>query len=93
MLNWSPALDDAATRDEISYNIYTSATPGRQDFTRPSFTVQGGCSAILEAPSAVTACHVVVRAADPAGNEDDNKRELHISAADAAPVQADSVRR
>ncbi len=88
-LFWHPASDDICTRDEIRYNIYTSTSPGKQNFSQPMRFVQGECSAKLADIPAGVNQYVVVRAVDAFGNEDSNVHEIAVLTAAATRTQAD----
>jgi hypothetical protein len=82
VVTWAPAHDDVSTRDEISYNIYSSTTQGGQDFSTPAFRTSGCGSMSLTGLTPGTSYYIVVRSADAFGNEDGNRRSIEIIGVD-----------
>lgn len=75
-LTWQPASDRFTAPGKILYDIYYSATPGGENFSKPSWTTAPGATTFRTPglPSHGQA-YFVVRARDTAGNEDGNTRE------------------
>jgi hypothetical protein len=76
ILSWQPATDNVAHGAAIVYDIYYSTTPGGEDFTHPTWSTLPGAPTFRTPglPSHGDA-YFVVRARDPAGNEDTNTHE------------------
>jgi hypothetical protein len=75
-LSWNPATDDVTPSSQIVYEIFTSITPGGEDFAHPSWTTPPGATT-FRTPGLPShgAIYFVVRAMDQAGNVDQNKVE------------------
>ena len=75
-LRWNPATDDVTPSSQIVYEIFTSITPGGEDFARPSWTTTPGATT-FRTPGLPShgAIYFVVRAMDQAGNVDQNRVE------------------
>ena len=72
-LSWNAAADDVTPSSQIVYEIYMSARPGREDFSRPNWSVRGATH--FDTPSVPLGEFFVVRARDQAGNTDHNRIE------------------
>ncbi|MFZ1731821.1 MAG: hypothetical protein WBQ23_02570 [Bacteroidota bacterium] len=92
-LYWPPARDDVSTRDEITYNIFASTLPGRQDFSSPTLRIKGDVSVSLAGLASAGSYYFVVRAVDAFGNEDTNRREIVINASSSESTQTMQSRR
>jgi hypothetical protein len=75
-LTWRAANDDVTPTTGIVYDVYFSATPGGEDFSRPTWVTTPGATSFRTPglPSHGDA-YFVVRARDAAGNEDANAVE------------------
>ncbi len=72
-LSWQAATDDVTPSSQIVYDVYVSATPGAEDFSRQTWTTPAGVTSYRTPglPSHGT-FYFVVRARDSAGNQDRN---------------------
>jgi hypothetical protein len=75
-LGWSAATDNRTPTAQLVYDIFTAASPGAEDFLRPTWTTKPGATS-FRTPGlpAHGAAYFVVRARDRAGNEDANMVE------------------
>lgn len=71
---WTPASDDIAAPDQISYNLYASTEPDGHNFAQPNDTIVGGSSGAVTGLAPDTRYYIVCRAMDPSGNEEENTR-------------------
>lgn len=76
-LRWQPASDPGAPSSELVYDIYEATRAGGESFASPAWTTAPGATAFRTPglPSHGT-FYFVVRARDPAGNEDANTVEV-----------------
>jgi hypothetical protein len=76
-LFWLPASDNSTNVDNIVYDVYSSLTQHREDFTKPprATSAQGAASITLVEKNLGTRYYYVVRARDFAGNRDTNIAE------------------
>jgi hypothetical protein len=77
ILLWSPATDDGTPQDSIVYNVYLATASGAQSFSNPDATTPPGetlhrMASLLPG----TTYHIVVRAQDSHGKEDQNHIEM-----------------
>ncbi len=76
VVTWKPASDDFAPVELLQYEIYTSPTPGAQDFTAaPLAKVTNATSIALKDLEPGKTYNIVCRVRDNAGNMDTNKTE------------------
>ena len=80
-LGWSPAFDRTPA-SRMRYRIYVATRPGGQDFAAPRLTVTATTTAIVDGLAAGVGYHVVVRAVDERGLEDDNRIERAVATPD-----------
>ena len=75
-LRWSAAHDDVTPSSQIVYDVFSSTTPGGENFAQPTWTTAPGVTKFQTPglPSHGTV-YFVVRARDQAGNEDINQVE------------------
>jgi hypothetical protein len=75
-LRWQAASDSAYPSSEIVYDIYESTVPGGENFASPTWTTAPGATS-FRTPGLAShgTFFFVVRARDPAGNEDSNTVE------------------
>lgn len=89
-LTWAEAADNQTLKKDIRYRVYASLTPGNEDFANPIAVSPPGVPGMSVAASNLilvkttgnvsnTDYYLVVRAADGAGNVDDNKIEVHVT--------------
>lgn len=91
---WDPASDDVSAAENIQYAIYTSSSPGEQDFSTPSIITDPGttCYTFDELYSGIE-YYFVVRAIDEAGNIDENQIEKSASTkVDTTPPEFDGIK-
>jgi hypothetical protein len=89
-LAWAPATDDNFPADSIVYHVYVSENAGGQDFGAPALsTPAGATTALVTGLNVASDYFVVVRAEDPAGNEDANTEEVQGTTGDAVRFGAD----
>ncbi len=75
-LRWQPASDPAAPSSEIVYDIYEATRAGGESFASPTWTTAPGATVFRTSGLASHGTfYFVVRARDPAGNEDANTVE------------------
>ncbi len=76
-LFWLPASDNVTHPENILYDVYSSLTQHREDFTKPprATSAPGAASIVLQEVNAATRYFYVVRARDVAGNVDQNNVE------------------
>ncbi len=76
-LRWQPASDPAAPSSELVYDIYEATRAGGESFASPTWTTAPGATA-FRTPGLAShgTFYFVVRARDPAGNEDANTVEV-----------------
>jgi hypothetical protein len=75
-LAWDPATDDVSPSSEIVYDVYQASSPGREDFSAPTYTTSPGATSFATPPLAGDRpYYFVVRARDRAGNRDSNRVE------------------
>lgn len=75
-LKWTSAKDATTPTGRIVYDLYQATAPGKENFTRPTYTTRRGATTFATPPLSSTAPHYfVVRARDAAGNRDHNRRE------------------
>ncbi|MCZ6692009.1 MAG: Ig-like domain-containing protein [Planctomycetota bacterium] len=78
-VRWAPAMDDIDLPSGISYNVYTSPTPGGQVFSMPDATSPpGATSQTVGGLQPATTYFLVVRAQDSSGNEESNFVEVSV---------------
>lgn len=86
LVSWTLATDNASAPGAIRYRVYLATAPGAQDFTMPAAVTSGGAtSTTLSGLLPSTTYHVVVRAVDEAGNEDQNLVERAAATGDTVP--------
>jgi hypothetical protein len=89
-LAWQPATDDNFPGDAIVYHVYVSEIPEGQDFDAPALSTPAGATgALVTGLVAASNYFVVVRAQDPAGNQDTNTAEVQGTTGDAVSFRAD----
>jgi hypothetical protein len=71
---WTPAVDDIAPAEQISYNLYSSTEPDGHNYAQPNDTIVGGNRGVVTGLEADTRYYIVCRAMDPSGNEEENTR-------------------
>lgn len=72
-LSWISATDNRAQPSEIVYNVYVATSPGAQNFSSPNATtLPGATQYTVTGLTPNTDYYFVVRARDPAGNEEGN---------------------
>jgi hypothetical protein len=77
-LSWEAATDNVTPSPEIVYDVYVAATPGGEDFSKPTWTTPPGVTTYrTPGLSSHGTFYFVVRARDSAGNEDLNTLEQH----------------
>jgi hypothetical protein len=76
-LFWLPASDNVTHPENILYDVYSSLTQHREDFTKPprATSAPGAASIAITEANAATRYFYVVRARDVAGNVDNNNVE------------------
>jgi hypothetical protein len=75
-LAWKPATDNVTPSIEIVYDIYQATAPGREDFSKATYTTPSGATSFATpALPATKTYYFVVRARDRAGNRDRNRVE------------------
>jgi hypothetical protein len=75
-LVWAAAKDNVTRSSRIRYDIYRATSPGRENFSRATYTTRRGATAFATPPLPSTKAYFfVVRARDAAGNRDHNRRE------------------
>jgi hypothetical protein len=74
--SWVPATDDVSDPANITYDVYSSTTSGKYDFTTPFAVVKGQSEAVITGLQPSTQYYFVCRAKDEAGNEDQNTVEV-----------------
>jgi hypothetical protein len=74
--SWVAATDDVSDPANITYDVYSSKTSGKYDFTTPFAVVKGQTEAIITGLQPSTQYFFVCRAKDEAGNEDQNTVEV-----------------
>jgi hypothetical protein len=77
-LSWQAASDDVTPGSRIVYDVYLGSAPGREDFSKPTWTTPAGVTSYATPglPSHGS-YYFVVRARDGAGNRDANRVEVH----------------
>jgi chitodextrinase len=89
-LAWQPATDDNFPAASIVYHVYVSENAGGQDFGAPVLsTAAGATTALVTGLDAASDYFFVVRAEDPAGNQDANTVEVEGTTGDAVRFGAD----
>ena len=80
LLTWTAARDNRTPRSRLVYDVFTSTTPGGENFLSPRWTTKPGVSS-FKTPGLPSqgAAYFVVRARDQAGNEDGNMIERPLS--------------
>jgi hypothetical protein len=75
-LSWRAATDDLTPSSRLVYDVFVSRTTGGEDLSTPTWTTPAGVTTYRTPglPSHGT-FYFVVRARDPAGNEDRNRVE------------------
>ncbi len=85
-VTWAPALDDSTPATKIAYDVYTSKTPGKEDYTNPAATFTGGVLGVVTGLSQSTSYYFVCRARDLSNNADANTAERSATTlADGTP--------
>ena len=75
-LVWSAARDNVTRSSRIVYDVYRAESPGRETFSRATYTTRRGATTFTTPPLSSTKTHYfVVRARDAAGNRDRNRVE------------------
>jgi hypothetical protein len=74
--SWAAATDDVSDPSNLTYDIYSSKTSGKYDFTTPFAVVKGQTEAVITSLQPLTQYFFVCRAKDEAGNEDQNTVEV-----------------
>jgi hypothetical protein len=88
-LAWQPADDDNFPADAIVYRVYVSEIAGGQDFGAPALSTPAGATgALVTGLDAASGYFFVVRAEDPAGNQDGNTVEVRGTTGDAITFAA-----
>ena len=77
-LTWKPASDPLTPSAQIVYEVFVSATPGGEDYSKPSWTTAPGATS-FRTPGLAShgTFYFVVRARDSAGNVNANTVERH----------------
>jgi hypothetical protein len=89
-LSWTPAGDDNFPADSLVYHVYVSEIAGGQDFGAPALsTAAGATGALVTGLDPASDYFFVVRAQDPAGNQDANTVEVQGTTGDAVRFGAD----
>jgi cytochrome c5 len=87
MLSWGQATDNQTADRDIAYRVYAAITAGGQDPTTPVVTSPPGVTTLLVQKSQLLTLvdktsnqdfYFIVRAADGAGNVDDNAVEVKV---------------
>ncbi|HVW29513.1 MAG TPA: fibronectin type III domain-containing protein [Polyangiaceae bacterium] len=80
-LSWAAAMDDQTDSNRLVYYVYTSTTPGGEDFTAPPIAKSdpGVLTVPITGLLSNTQYYFVVRAVDEAGNIDQNTNELALT--------------
>lgn len=88
-LTWLAATDDQTLTKDMKYRVYVSTTVGGEDFSTPTAVSAPGVLGMTVSKSSLLALglsqvsnavfYLVVRAADGAGNVDQNKKELKVT--------------
>lgn len=85
LVEWRPGKD-AAFGANLTYNVYVATSKGGQSFAAPTATVSGQTSVLLSSGiNPESQYFVVVRAADPLGNEDANTKEIQVTTPEGRP--------
>jgi hypothetical protein len=75
-LVWNAAKDNVTRSSRIVYDVYRATAPGRESFSRATYTTRRGATAFATPLlSSDKTYYFVVRARDAAGNRDRNRRE------------------
>ena len=75
-LTWQAATDDVTPSSQIVYDVYLAATPGGEDYSKPTWTTAPGVTTYrTPGLSSHGSFYFVVRARDSAGNEAHNTSE------------------
>jgi hypothetical protein len=86
-LTWASATDAFYLSSSLVYEIYMATSPGGENFNKPSFTSSAGVTSFPVLNRKIsTTYYFVVRARDPAGNEDTNKVEKSATTADRSDI-------
>lgn len=88
VITWNSATDDASTAAQLTYHVYSATTPSGQDFqAAPQNTFNGAVNTgIVTGLAPATTHYFVCRAADEAGNADDNSAQVQaLTLTDATP--------
>lgn len=92
-VGWNAGYDLGASDPQLKFNVYvgSGAAP---DTTKPPKVVSkpGEHSVIVTGLTPLTSYYVIVRAADPAGNVDENVRTLAITTPEGVPPTFDGVK-
>lgn len=75
LLSWTAASDDSDAPSAIRYQVFSSASPGAQNFASPILTTAGGATSAAVTGTAGVVAFYVVRAIDSAGAVDTNTVE------------------
>ena len=74
IVRWQPPRDETPL-DALVFRVFSSTTPGGQDFDVPTITTTGGTSIRLEGLSPQRPYYVVVRVEDGLGQMEENTHE------------------
>lgn len=85
-LTWAAAEDETSPAERLNYRIYLATAAGAQDFVAPLTTATGVTRLTVTGLSPGRAYAIVVRAADEAGNEDENTVERTARTISDAPT-------
>jgi len=86
-VTWAPATDPFNPASSLIYEIYMATSPGGENFNKPSFSSAKGATTFSAIQLNVsTTYYFVVRARDPAGNEDTNTVEVSAKTAVSSDI-------
>ncbi len=88
LVEWKPALDDATSAADITYEVFVSDDPDPKTFSfdKPTLTVQGAVtSAVLDKLDPLSTYYVIVRAVYSAGNADQNTHVVSVATPEGVP--------
>lgn len=87
VVGWDPATDDVTPAERLRYRVYAATAEGLALRRAPVLEAPAGATrVVIDARPLDALHHVLVRAVDEQGTEDDNLRELSVTPrADAVP--------
>jgi hypothetical protein len=85
-LTWAAAEDETSPAERLNYRVYLATAAGAQDFAAPLTTATGVTRLTVTGLSPGRAYAIIVRAADEAGNEDENTVERTARTISDAPT-------